>query len=296
MDLELLIQRLTAEVDAELRLVDAQLERAGIAEPHLAELSADDEELIVLLTTLLADARRAGAPAVKEPAPVPMAPREPASSDFGTGANAVAGVITAPPVVEASPALVAAMPEPAAASAPSSPLASSTSGLRVDPGPKAGMLLNYGKPSFMRSFKSQFVCVDTTSARWYKSEADYLKGAEPSDFVPLTATQSNSRGSVFNVPAVCWPVISKAECPKATDANKFYFAIQYPDAKQGSDQPFLVLAAATAAERDEWVGHITQIIPIYVAASTDDAERWLSIACRTPYHTKYVVSGEAPRH
>jgi hypothetical protein len=57
----------------------------------------------------------------------------------------------------------------------------------------------------------------------------------------------------------------------------------------------LVLAAATAAERDEWVGHITQIIPIYVAGSTDDAERWLSIACRTPYHTKYVVLGEAPR-
>ncbi len=160
------------------------------------------------------------------------------------------------------------------------------------------MLWNYGTPSLMRSFKSQYVVAATDTVSWYKSEESYSTGGSPVGSIDLVSIQKNSRGSVIKQTAACWPYIGPQDCPKATDPARFYFGVQYFDGNNNLHH--LVLAATSDAERKGWVTHIAQLIPMYLPAdapSLPNGPEYIQMASEiVPYHKKKVLDGEAPKH
>lgn len=165
------------------------------------------------------------------------------------------------------------------------------------PPPKSGMLLNYGLPAFMRSFKSTYVVVGTDSVKWYKSEESLKAGDKEIGSVPLWSVLKNSRGSVIKQTAAGWPYITVEECSKATDATKHYFGIQYFDQKESL--AFLILAANSLEEKKEWVHHIAQLIPLQLppdAPRLPGGDFYVDLATNVlSHHCKKVLDGEAPK-
>lgn len=159
------------------------------------------------------------------------------------------------------------------------------------------MLWNYGLPSIMRSFKSTYVVVDSETARWYKSEESFTSGEKPAGSIRLYTVATNSRLSVIKQTAACWPFITKEDCPKATEISRHYFGIQYFDDRGSLAQ--LVLAANSLEEKRQWVQHIAQLIPLHIPADApmlQQGQLYIEMAENTlPFHTKTVLSGEAPR-
>lgn len=194
-------------------------------------------------------------------------------------------------------------PPPNSAAVTPSSRSSSVHGMvgvsRPPPPPvKGGMLLNYGLPSMLRSFKLQYVVVETDVVRWYKSQEAYASGPGAAlGSIPLHTIQKNSRGSVIKQVAACWPFISPTECPRATDPKVHYFGLQYLDEK-GALQ-FLTLGAATAEEKKEWVMHLAQLVMLHLPMDVHNLfqgpmciDMYQNIP---PHHVKTVLDGEAPK-
>jgi hypothetical protein len=160
---------------------------------------------------------------------------------------------------------------------------------------KSGMLMNYGKKSLFRSFKRQFVVVTSERLSWYKSADEYrAKPDAPIDFIPLYVISKNSRGSNFKNPAVCYPVVTTKDCPKATDPKMCYFGVQYNE--PNGDHPVLTLATDQPQERDEWVYFITTFIRLYVPHGVENAGALaqMAVGADPPLHLKEAWGGEAP--
>ena len=159
---------------------------------------------------------------------------------------------------------------------------------------KGGMLSNWGKKGFFRSFNDHYVVVDEQGVRWFKSERE-VRGGKPMDSIPWYVLTTNSRGSRFKNAAVCWPLITTQECPKATDRNKTYFGIQYTDPKS-NELEFLVFGAPSPQDRDEWVFVITKYIKLYLAPAPEFMEfENMRVGSERPAHMHGVIDGEAPR-
>lgn len=173
---------------------------------------------------------------------------------------------------------------------------------------KGGMLLNYGKDRFMRSFQNHWVVVSDGEGRgpsgrqevagvaWYDSEAAYRKGSAPIDSIPFFAVEKNSRGSLFKKASVCWPLVTDEDCPKlsAADKSKTYFAVDYANPKSGK-MDLIVLGAASDAERDEWVTFITRFLVLYLPPG-EEFEPFINfpVGANPPLHVSQVLGGEAP--
>lgn len=279
----------------------------------LAEDIAAVEKLvrteITLLDEQLARSRRArgAAPYVYVPPSLPTivsaksAAALRAAEQTTPTASSTQGSSSAPSAT-ASPSL-----SPAAAAADASPLQrQASSSALLDPTLnvaeramlkstiKCGQLYYFKKSFFGGGFEFCYLVVDEANAiRWYKSERDFATApAKPLGQLPFFTVSTNSRGSKFKEAAVVWPLITKEECPKATDANKVYFGVQYhtPQALE-----HLVLCASDARERDEWVYFLTKYIALYIPASEEfQPFVGMRLGATEPLHRREVLGGEAP--
>ena len=158
---------------------------------------------------------------------------------------------------------------------------------------RVGYLMNYGKRGFFRSFNLQFIVVDESGVRWYRSNKEYTTNPSAMlDAIPWFVEATNSRGSRFKHAAVCFPVVTKEDCPKATDPNKTYFGIQYMDNQRFE---LLVLAANTPQERDDWCYHITKYVKLHIPFGEEFQQyAHMKVGAATPLHLSHAIEGEAP--
>jgi len=153
---------------------------------------------------------------------------------------------------------------------------------------KEGFLMNLGKKGFMgrQSWAKTWVVVAPNDIKWFGAKGE----SKPLDSIPLYVETTNTRGSKFKNPAVCFPFITTNECPKATEAGKFYFGVQYYDKDK---LEFLVFQAETDAERLEWVAFLTKYVKMYIPPGMSVQSP--RVGSETPLHTKTVLGGEAPK-
>eukprot|EP00758_Cryptobia_borreli_P002822 Tbor_TRINITY_DN3319_c0_g1::TRINITY_DN3319_c0_g1_i1::g.23565::m.23565 len=196
----------------------------------------------------------------------------------------------------------------------SSPTPTNKQSMSIEPTPcmtrgpkglhKGGVLLKYGKEIFVRSFTSQYMVVSDgrrsgtiEGIAWYDKESSFTNGKKPVDFIPFYVNETNSRGSRFKKAAVCWPLITKEECPKVTsDQTLTYFGIDYYNEKSKKNE-IIVLAAESAKERDEWVYFITTFIALYIPPGEEFIQLSnMKLGCGDgkPIHISGVIDGEAP--
>jgi hypothetical protein len=159
---------------------------------------------------------------------------------------------------------------------------------------KQGMLMNFGKKRFLRGFDNHCVVVNEEGVSWYKNERE-VKSGKPVDSIPFYVLTTNSRGSRFKQAAVCWPLVTTQECPKANDPKKTYFGIQHTDPKDGS-LDIITFGASSPEERDEWVFFITKYIKLYLAPAPEFMVfEHMKVGAEIPLHRQGVLDGEAPR-
>lgn len=284
-------------------------------ESRIEELLRTMQEQDRLLVRQLAKSRAARATSTGQPLAASEGEADAAAASPAP-APVPAAPAAAPPAPTASPAAVP--PSPVRLSAPSSPSASATPDRASSPTAaspsasprrnvvpttatrKEGTLLHLVRSSGLfgggsASFVLHYIVVaGSAGIVWYASEAEYRQNPRrPLGHANFWIETYNSRGSRFKKAAVCWPLILPGDCPEAKDTSKTYFAVDYYTPNGAREQ--LVLAAASPAERDEWVQLLTKYIDLYLAPRAESQElQYIPRGAAVPLHRSGVIDGEAP--
>eukprot|EP00760_Papus_ankaliazontas_P013641 PhM_4_TR15872/c0_g1_i1/m.84826 len=167
---------------------------------------------------------------------------------------------------------------------------------------REGWLHTYGKRGLFQSWKKVFVSVGPNDVRWFKQQPrDSPPTEKPADSISLYIESTNSRGSRFKIPAVCFPFITGDDAPKAVEssakslpAGALLFGVQYTEKDK---LELVVFAAESEEEREDWVVFLTKYVPMYVPPRMmqNSSVKVPRAGAEAPLHQKVVLGGEAPK-
>jgi hypothetical protein len=214
----------------------------------------------------------------------------------GTPAKTASSALSPVKPIPFQPSSTEAVAPSAALTTPAAAASSSS----LDAQQKSGPLLNFGRARMLQSFKPCYFVVDANKGfQWWDSADAFRRNpTAPTDSIPFFEVTSNSRASKFKKAVTCWPLILAEDCSKATDKTISYFGLEYINPKTSSSgkSELLILGAASDAEKNEWVTHITKYVKLFLP-NRMESEAFLEfpVGSKTPTHVSAVLDGEAPR-